>query len=325
MLGRRISVAIACIMCVLVVGCVATQPTNSQPQNPTGDRTAPVAEPAAQNGRPKSYCAARDPRGKQPPTMKLPDLPTFPPPPKPEVVPIRTDPTWLGSGPKPNFVPRVVVVRGIPTRQKVVFITIDDGASRDPRTEALLRKANVPVTVFLVGGIASCEPDFFRRLSKHGIDMDNHTKEHYELRGLPEKKQRDEICSVPPQFQKLFGRKSNLFRPPYGYRAFNADTLKAMQSCKQRYLVLWWQNVHGANIQFLRPGPRTIQPGDIVLLHFQDDFVKGFANLLHQIKAAGLTPARLQDYLPDSAAVVGPPANLAPNPAPGDDIATQQR
>ncbi len=325
MLGRRISVAIACIMCVLVVGCVTTGPSSS-PTTPTSlAGTPPAVAPAVQRAISQNYCGRRDPRGKKPVTLALPQLPTFDPPPKPEVVPVRTDAEWLGAGPRPNFAPKAIVIRGIPTRLPVVFITIDDGANRDPRTEALLRKANVPVTVFLIGGVASCEPAFFNRLRQHRIAMEDHTEDHYQLNNLPERKQRQEICSVPGKYQTMFGHRPNLFRPPYGYRAFNADTLKAMQSCKLRYLVLWWENVHGQKIQFLRPGPPKFHPGDIILLHFQDDFVTGFTNLLHRIKAAGLTPAVLQDYLPDSAAVLGGPANLAPNPHPGDEIASTDR
>ncbi|GAA1697391.1 polysaccharide deacetylase family protein [Fodinicola feengrottensis] len=268
---------------------------------------------AEQRPHPRSKdCNDRDPIGKPVGTTALPDLPHFDKPPRPERVPIRPDPAWLGAGPPPQDNSGAVVVRDIPTKQKVVFITIDDGDNRDPRTEALLRKANVPVTVFLIGAVASCEPDYFRRLQGLGIHLEDHTEQHPNIAKVFAGRQRQQICGIPSKYQRMFGHRPGLFRPPFGYDAFNSTTLRVLPTCGLHYLVLWQVNVHGNNIVHLRRGVRQIEPGDIILLHFQDNFVVGFAKVLEAVKQAGLTPAVLQDYLPADGSVIAPSAKEKP-------------
>jgi hypothetical protein len=41
-----------------------------------------------------------------------------------------------------------------------------------------------------------------------------------------------------------------------------------------------------------------VQPGDIILMHFRPRFVDDFLAVLKAIHKAGLTPARLEDYIP---------------------------
>jgi peptidoglycan/xylan/chitin deacetylase (PgdA/CDA1 family) len=268
----------------------ASMPVSPISQDIQGAPATPV--------RPESTieCRRYDPIGKPPHYRRIPDVPTFPRPPAPEVHPVRTNPTWLGVGRPPRKPGRTVVVDRIPTRQKVVFLTIDDGSSRDPRTEALLRRADVPVTVFLVGTVQRCETSFFRQLQRMGARMENHTEYHPEMPQRSLAGQRREICPAQARYQKAFGHRPGFFRPPYGL--FNANTLTAMNSCQIPYLVLWSISVSNRNrISYLHSQDRKIQPGDIILLHFQNDFVESYAKILQQIKEAGLTPALLEDYL----------------------------
>ena len=47
------------------------------------------------------------------------------------------------------------------------------------------------------------------------------------------------------------------------------------------------------------PSDQVVQPGDIILMHFRPAFVKDFLAALRAIHRAGLTPALLEDYIPD--------------------------
>lgn len=271
------------------------EPDTGTPVGPVsrGDQGAP-ATPV----RPEKTieCRRYDPIGKPPKYKRIPDVPTFSRPPIPEVIPARTNPRWLGVGRPPRKPGRAVVVDRVPTKQKVVFLTIDDGSSRDPRTEALLRKAGVPVSVFLVGAVQRCETPFFKEMQRAGARMENHTEYHPELPHRSLAGQRREICPAQARYETAFGHRPGFFRPPYGL--FNANTLTAMDSCKIPYLVLWSISVRDRNrIAYLHSPERKMQPGDIILLHFQNDFVESYAKVLQQIKDAGLTPALLEDYL----------------------------
>jgi peptidoglycan/xylan/chitin deacetylase (PgdA/CDA1 family) len=263
---------------------------------------------ADQNGSPNNdhrskECQGRDPIGKRPKTMSLPDLPQFAAPPKPVRVPIVPDPNWVGAGP-PSTDGGAVVVRDIPTSQKVAFITIDDGSNRDPRTAALFGKAKVPITVFLIGSVASCEVGFWRGLQKYGVRYEDHTEVHPNMSMVSASRQRKEICGLVPKYKKYFGYRPTLFRNPYGFFAFNSATVKILPTCGFKYLVLWQVNVHSKQVVYLRKGAHKMQPGDILLLHFQDNFVESFTTALETIKAAGLTPALLEDYLPADGSVI---------------------
>jgi len=41
----------------------------------------------------------------------------------------------------------------------------------------------------------------------------------------------------------------------------------------------------------------TVKRGDIILMHFRGEFVDDFVAALRAIKAAGLVPALLEDYV----------------------------
>jgi peptidoglycan/xylan/chitin deacetylase (PgdA/CDA1 family) len=268
------------------------------------------------NGHRSKECDGHDPIGKRPKSMALPDLPRFAAPPKAVRVPIVPDPVWFGAGPPPNEPGGAVVVRNIPTSQKVAFITIDDGSNRDPRTADLFRKARVPITVFLIGSVASCEVGFWRGLQKSGVRYEDHTEVHPNMSMVSASRQRKEICGLVPKYKKYFGYRPTLFRNPYGFFAFNSSTVKIAPTCGFKYLVLWQVNVHSKQVVYLRKGPHTMQPGDIVLLHFQDNFVESFTTALQTIKAAGLTPALLEDYLPPDGSVIQPAKPRKPTVSP---------
>ncbi|WP_163509805.1 polysaccharide deacetylase family protein [Fodinicola acaciae] len=297
MAKSRVVLVVVASICAITAAC-ATPPPRPRAIAGRGMPNVHVVEPHVAPIRPKdaAECRVYDPTGRTPRYTRIPDVPSFPPPPRPDVQEVHGTTSWLGLGRPPRRPGSAIVVDRIPTRQKVVFLTIDDGSDRDPRTDALLRKAKVPVTVFLVGTVQRCETPYFRGMQRLGARMENHTEFHPLMprRGLTG--QRREICGPQPRFQKAFGHRPQLFRPPYGM--FNADTLTAMSDCKVHYLVLWTVSVHDRRtIGYPHRRSHTLEPGDIILMHFQNDFVESYATVLKLVKEAGLTPALLEDYL----------------------------
>ncbi|HEY0533315.1 MAG TPA: hypothetical protein VGD29_17135 [Actinoplanes sp.] len=59
---------------------------------------------------------------------------------------------------------------------------------------------------------------------------------------------------------------------------------------------MWEETVDKGKVRFQEG--RTVQPGDIILMHFRPAFVKDFLAALRAIKKAGLTPALLESYVP---------------------------
>lgn len=204
------------------------------------------------------------------------------------------------------------VVDHIPTRDKVVFLTYDDGAEKDPRFVDMVRELRLPVSIFLTDSVVGPGYGHFARLRAVGATVQNHTLDHTALRGLPYAGQRAEICGQQNKLRQRFGIRPTLFRPPYG--AYDTTTLRAAADCGISAVVLWRASMRITGLRHT-VGDR-LRPGDIVLalphprlrssggtLTQGPDQLKGASltqmttRLLRRIQEQGLTVGRLEDYL----------------------------
>ncbi|MET9426881.1 MULTISPECIES: polysaccharide deacetylase family protein [unclassified Streptomyces] len=283
-MGKYIARAAALAAALLISGCTASG-------SGSGSGSAGNPEP----GPAPSTTAAAPPR-------QAPDasaayakwgLKPFPAPPAPpKVKPVRTG----AGGPVP-------VISEIPTTDKVVFLTFDDGAEKDPEFVEMMRELKVPFTMFLTDAAIRDDYAYFTRLRDlgGGTGVANHTLTHPNLRTLGAAAQQREICGQQEQLKRTYGTAPRLFRPPYGN--WNEDTRAAAARCGVEAIVLWRESMQITNMQYQR-GDRKLHPGDIVLAHFRGpQDLKGTsmtemtANMLRRIQEQGFTVARLEDYV----------------------------
>lgn len=185
-------------------------------------------------------------------------------------------------------------VHRVDTEEPVVFLTIDDGASRTPEMIDELQDSDVPTTLFLTDDYVQQDPEFFRELrDRTESTIENHTLDHPNLSGKPYEKQREEICKPSDRYEDEFGRRPVLFRPPYG--SYDDTTLRAAADCGAQHLVHWSAEVADGELSYAA-GDELV-PGDIVLMHFRGEFSRDLAAFLDQAEEAGLRPALLTDYL----------------------------
>jgi peptidoglycan/xylan/chitin deacetylase (PgdA/CDA1 family) len=182
----------------------------------------------------------------------------------------------------------------IATTQPVAFLTIDDGFVRHPEALQLLQEANVPVSLFLVSGVADDDPGYFADLQAAGATIQAHSIDHEILKGRPYDFQRHEICGSADRLGELFGLRPTLFRAPGG--AYDQTTLQAAADCGMKAVLFWREAVNDGVLQFQR-SDGVVHPGDIILMHFRESYVEDFLAAVNGIAASGLTPARLEDYL----------------------------
>jgi peptidoglycan/xylan/chitin deacetylase (PgdA/CDA1 family) len=209
-------------------------------------------------------------------------VPKFGPAPAPTKVTLPSDGTagWFSS---------------IPTKQKIAFITIDDGWSKDPMALKLFQAANVPITLFLEINAIKDDPGYFKPLrDQAGATIEDHTISHTELKGRSYAFQKKEICGGADKLEKLYGKRPTLFRPPFG--THDATTLKVVHDCGMKAAFYWHETTDKGKVFYQTV--HKVQPGDIVLMHFRPRFVDDFLAVLNAIHKAGLTPARLEDYIP---------------------------
>ena len=197
--------------------------------------------------------------------------------------------------PLPSTPGAAPVITRVETTDPVVFLTIDDGHTRNPEVRAALEELGVPVSLFLVDGPVQADAEFFRRLPDTLVE--SHSRTHPDLRTLSEEGQRAEICGNADLLARAFGRPPVLFRPPYG--VYNEATTRAAAHCGMKAIVLWEVSVNGADVGY-RTVPQ-LQRGDILLMHFRQSFVTELRALADRADEAGLRFALLEDYLvPDS-------------------------
>ncbi|WP_426569088.1 polysaccharide deacetylase family protein [Streptomyces canus] len=195
----------------------------------------------------------------------------------------------------------VPVISDIPTKEKIVFLTFDDGAEKDPEFVTMMRELKIPFTMFLTDSAIRTDYGYFEQLQRLGDGVHNHTLTHPNLRTLGAAAQKREICGQQEKLRNRYGTMPRLFRPPYGN--WDENTRAAAASCGIEAIVLWRESMQITNMQYQR-ADRKLHPGDIILAHFRGPSeLKGAtmtemtANLLRHIRKQGFTVARLEDYL----------------------------
>lgn len=275
--GRRWTAATAAVLATLTAGgCNAGGGGTGQ--------AAPASRPAA----PKSPTTAPTDDARAWHKWGLTPLPPAPTP------PAHTPVKLSAGGPVP-------VLTRIPTSQKVVFITLDDGQEKDPRFIEMMRDLRIPITMFLTNDAIKGDYGYFRHLQGLGNHIQNHTLHHPAMSTLPPAPQKEEVCGDQKTLTTVYGAAPLLFRPPYG--VYDAGTETAVAQCGPRAIVLWRESMQIHDMQYQTPD-KKLQPGDIILAHFRGPSeLKGttmtqmFAHLLKRIQEQGFTVARLEDYI----------------------------
>ncbi|MEV6617747.1 polysaccharide deacetylase family protein [Streptomyces sp. NPDC051051] len=188
----------------------------------------------------------------------------------------------------------------VPTKDKVVFLTIDDGAEKDPAFLRMMSDLKIPYTAFLSDYLVKEDYGYFKKMQDAGVTLNNHTLHHPYLPALSYSRQKREICGMQDVIEKHYGKRPALFRPPFGN--YNRDTLRAAKACGVKYAPLWSEEVFADHWDY-REWDRDLHPGDIVLTHFRGradwkgtmpDMIRRFLDLVTE---KGYAVARLEDYL----------------------------
>lgn len=160
----------------------------------------------------------------------------------------------------------------IPTKQKVIALTFDDGPSSKytPQILDILKQYHAKATFFVVGTCVKAHPDVVKREILDGHELANHTYHHSVSRGLNEEEIRNELRKTKQTITQLTGYSPKLFRPPGGY--YNETIINV--SNQEGYTVVMW-SWHQDTYDWKKPGVHNIvkkvlsnaRNGDIVLFH----------------------------------------------------------
>ncbi|MEU8180987.1 polysaccharide deacetylase family protein [Micromonospora sp. NPDC049044] len=271
--ARRILAAVTVLALLLLSAC-------------TADRTVHVRQITLAQPTPSATpSASPSPTTKPAPgslDWYVSQVPTFPEAAPPQPVPLPA------TGAAPFW-------HRLPTDQKVAFITIDDGGlARPPQVPDFIRRAHIPVTMFLNSPAATEHPDYFRQIVVAGGVVENHTITHTSLAGRSYDRQKHEICGAADKLEALFGARPTVFRPPFG--EYDSTTLTAAHDCGAKAVFHWTETVHEGKVRYQTP-EKVVHPGDVLLMHFRPALMDDLLAALKAIHRAGLTPALLEDYV----------------------------
>ena len=190
------------------------------------------------------------------------------------------------------------VVTRIMTSQKVVFLTIDDGAYQNPIVISTLRSHQLKASLFLAKLFVGSNPQFFAQLTKQGSLIENHTISHdlNMVKDMNYDQQRAEICGMADYEQSTYGRRPEYYRPPGG--AYSDIMRRAAHDCGMKAVVTWMVTVNNGSLQY-QIGNK-LRPGDIVLMHFRPTFVADVQAFVEAAKATGLRPELLENAISHS-------------------------
>ncbi|MFB9705582.1 MULTISPECIES: polysaccharide deacetylase family protein [Streptosporangium] len=204
------------------------------------------------------------------------------------------------------------VISSIPTKRKVVFLTIDDGWEQDPGFLAQVREQRIPIAAFVTrdaveargatdptaqGGryLGAGKWDYVRDLREAGATIEDHTLTHPNMPTLGYERQKAEICDTAKLVRRHVGEAPRLFRPPFG--SFNTLTRRAAKACGMDALLLWTATVQpGGKIAYQVPD-KKLRPGDVLLLHFRPNLSRDFRVLVRKIQRRGFELGNLHAYL----------------------------
>lgn len=205
-----------------------------------------------------------------------------------------TPTTTLGAettttlAPPPLKANDIVKISKIQTKDPVVFITIDDGATVSKKLARLLDKHQTAVTTFAMPEMIWRERKWYR--ARQNMTFENHTNSHAQMTSITPRQQRNELCVANKLINQIMGERPIMYRPPRG--SWSEENRDAMAKCGLKYAVLW-------SVVIEKNVPKNIvfRKGDIILFHYIPSLPDALKIVLEKLKEQGLEPVLLREYL----------------------------
>jgi peptidoglycan/xylan/chitin deacetylase (PgdA/CDA1 family) len=223
-------------------------------------------------------------------------------------------------------VPRVPVAR-IDTKDQLVALTFDACATLDQPNAFdrsvfdILKREQIPATIFVTGRWIEFHPDIARELAADtSIEFGNHSYSHPILTAVPSERLADEIARTEDLIAQL-GRHSVAFRPPAG--VWDARILK-MAADRKLPTVLWDvvsgdANGHLKAALMIDGVTHNVRPGSIVIFHIngRGPYTKdALPDIIRNLRARGFKFVHLSELLaiPGVRALAAPPIQYRRKP-----------
>ena len=186
------------------------------------------------------------------------------------------------------------VLRRLPTRERVLWLTIDDGPSEEtPAILDLLDAHGAQATFFVVGERARARPALVREIARRGHALGNHSATHPQawFWALPPRRMRAEIERTQAILRELGGSAPRWFRAVVGMaNPFVHAPLRDAGLARVAWNARGFDALNADPHDVVARIERRLQPGAIVLMHegaAHGRNVETLALLLRRIDALG--------------------------------------
>jgi peptidoglycan/xylan/chitin deacetylase (PgdA/CDA1 family) len=172
---------------------------------------------------------------------------------------------------------------------RAVYITVDDGWTPSSQVLAIMRKTHLPVTAFLIEQAAQRNLAYWRAFAKAGGTIGDHTVSHPNLTQLSLSQATFQWAHARRALGRWLGRAPVMGRPPYG--AFDRTVAAAAYRAGLKALAGWSATVSSDGVKTWNG--KRLEPGEIVLLHWDPGLGRQLTKLLRVIRAQHLHPTPL--------------------------------
>ena len=189
-----------------------------------------------------------------------------------------------------------------------IAISFDAAWGGDQTEEILniLDAYGVKTTFFLVDIWSERFPELVKMIDARGHEIGNHSTSHPHMTKLSAAQMAKELTAMDDRLEGLIGKRSKLFRPPYGdYNNLVVQTARA----KGYEVIQWsvdsldWKN-RGVE-DLVQKATRNVQSGDIILFHNDSKYIlQALPRVLESLQKQGFEIVPVSDMILNGSTVI---------------------
>ena len=207
----------------------------------------------------------------------------------------------IATSSNPN---RLLPIYNVKTNDKKVALTMNCAWNADDIDSILntLKANNVNITFFMVGDWIDKYPDSAKKIHEAGNEIGSHSNTHPHVNNISKEKNSEELKLCNEKIEKITGKKTNLYRAPYG--EYNNNVLQVAED--EGYKTIQW-NLDTLDYSGLtgeemwnRIGDK-LENGSIILSHNGTKHTADSLDMLiKNIKQKGFEIVKISDLIYDN-------------------------
>ena len=196
---------------------------------------------------------------------------------------------------------KLLPIYNVKTEENKIAFTINCAWNADDIDAILetLKSNNVYITFFMVGNWVDKYPEAVKKIYESGHEIGSHSNTHPHVNNLSNEKNLEEINLSVNKIEKITGKKTNLYRVPYG--EYNDTVIQTAQ--ENGYYTIQW-NIDTLDYKGLTGDEMwnrikdKLQNGSIILSHNGTKYTANSLDMLiKNIKAQGFEVTTVSELI----------------------------